>query len=76
MTLEQLPCDYLLLEKHWPDIKPKRTERIKWGQQILLISDKMEDWGEGDPPSGRFRPDARREIVRPQRGERYKGEKL
>ncbi len=42
MTLERLACDYLLLEKHWPDIKPKRTEKIKWGQQILLISDKME----------------------------------
>lgn len=58
MTLEWLPCDYLLLEKHWPDIKPKRTERIKWGQQILLISDKMEARGGGDPPSGHFRPDA------------------
>lgn len=58
MTLERLPCDYLLLEKHWPDIKPKRTERIKWGQQILLISDKMEAQGWGDPPSGHFRPDA------------------
>ncbi len=42
MTLERLACDYLLLEKHWPDIKPKRTEKIKWGQQILLISDEME----------------------------------
>lgn len=58
MTLERLPCDYLLLEKHWPDIKPKRTERIKWGQQILLNSDKMEAQGGGDPPSGHFRPDA------------------
>jgi len=75
MTLERLPCDYLLLEKHWPDIKPKCTERIKWGQQILLISDKMEDRGEGDPPPGCIRPDARREIVRPKKGERNKRHK-